>query len=52
MIVCICANVSDKQIEQALKDGKDPVQDLGCCQNCCICKEHLLELQVNKDSGD
>lgn len=45
MIVCVCGNVSSKQIDEAIKSGHDTLEDLqielGVCCQCCRCKEFL-----------
>ena len=49
MVVCICANVDDKRIREALEKGED-LKDLNVCQNCCICQETVRELEAEHRS--
>lgn len=44
MIVCICANVSDRAIAQAVKEGAGTVDEItmttGACSGCRQCHGH------------
>lgn len=51
MVVCVCANVSDEQIKEVLERGEDPSEELGVCQNCCVCRDSIVELGLNTDLG-
>ena len=57
MIICLCANVSDKRIKQAILEGatfEDLQIDLGACIQCGCCKplidEMLEQAELNKHS--
>lgn len=48
MIICICANVSDKKIKQCLEENsgkissvKDLRQHLPVCEQCAKCKKDV-----------
>lgn len=50
MIVCVCNNISDREIVQAVELGSSTMEaltaDLGvatCCGNCRQCASELLE---------
>ncbi|HEY1058235.1 MAG TPA: (2Fe-2S)-binding protein [Limnobacter sp.] len=52
MIVCICANVSDRTIAQAVREGCQSVEDItmktGACSGCGQCRGHCqAELQAH-----
>lgn len=44
MIICICANVSDRAIAQAVREGAASVEDItmrtGACSGCGQCRGH------------
>ena len=44
MIVCICANVSDRTISEAVRSGCGSVDDIimktGACSGCGQCRMH------------
>jgi len=49
MIVCICQNVSDKAIRQALEDGAGSMQEIrtqlgvgSCCGKCLPCAKTIV----------
>lgn len=44
MIICICANINEEEIRQAIAEGLDPVKELGVCSQCCICRDAVVKL--------
>lgn len=50
MIICICANVSDKKIKQCLNENtsiasvRDLRQHLPVCEQCAKCKKEVSTL--------
>lgn len=53
MIVCLCANVSDRAIAQAVQGGSQSVEDIamqtGACSGCGQCRLHCQsELDAHK----
>lgn len=48
MIVCVCHNISERQIEQALYEGAESVETLsarlGACTGCGCCRETCQDL--------
>lgn len=44
MIVCICANVSDRTIAEAVRSGCNSIEDItmktGACSGCGQCRMH------------
>ncbi len=55
MIVCVCNNVSDREISQAVEFGAasmdDLQRDLGvatCCGQCHSCAKQVLETALSK----
>ena len=57
MIVCICQNVSDKAIRQALEDGAGSMQEIrsqlgvgSCCGKCNAFAKTLVRAHL-EDSG-
>ena len=54
MIICICNNISDKEISEAVKNGaKTPCEvykAYGCIPQCGSCKVEIQqELQTSKN---
>ncbi len=56
MYVCICNDVNDKQIKQAIKQGNDSLQKLQhcldvatCCGQCEDTVIEILEEEVEKN---
>lgn len=57
MIVCICQNVSDKAIRQALEDGAGSMQEIraqlgvgSCCGKCNAFAKTLVRAHI-EDNG-
>lgn len=57
MIVCVCNNVSDREISQAVKFGvatmEELQRDLGvaaCCGQCHSCAKQVLASALEKES--
>ena len=47
MIICVCANVSDKQVKSVLNEtcSLKAVRDqTGACKDCGICKKEIMKL--------
>ena len=47
MIICLCANMSNTEIEEEFKKGKSLEQimdETGLCSGCYTCKEELTIL--------
>ncbi len=47
MILCLCANISDKEIKQMLEEGKnlkEIMDETGLCSGCFTCKNDLIEI--------
>jgi bacterioferritin-associated ferredoxin len=49
MIVCVCNNISDREIRQAIDSGLDTIADLRrdlgvatCCGKCHTCAKEVL----------
>jgi bacterioferritin-associated ferredoxin len=45
MIVCVCNNISDREIRQAVDLGLSSMGDLGvatCCGKCASCARQVL----------
>ena len=49
MIVCVCNNVSDRKIRQAVHEGMSTMSELrdnldvgACCGKCHACAKHVL----------
>lgn len=60
MIVCVCNNVSEREIEQAVELGANSMADLRnqlgvatCCGKCHTCAKHVLKacLQESKPAA-
>jgi bacterioferritin-associated ferredoxin len=56
MIVCICHNVSDKAIRQALEDGAGSMQEIrarlgvgSCCGKCNAFAKTLVRAHLEDD---
>ncbi len=55
MIICICANVSDREIKRKASEGKsfeDIQNELGACCNCRICTKDIREIIKNEQRED
>lgn len=60
MYVCVCHQVSDKDIHRAVDRGVDTLESLGkelnvatCCGRCADCAKQVLhEAKSNQISGD
>ena len=57
MIVCICHNVSDKTIRQAVASGAESLQDVraqlsvgSCCGKCLPCAKTIVR-ECLEDAG-
>ena len=48
MIVCICANVSDRAIKKAMSEGSTTLEDLqidlGVACKCCSCVPEIRDM--------
>lgn len=47
MIICVCANVSDKQVKSVLNETcslKAVREQTGACKDCGICKKEIMKL--------
>lgn len=60
MIVCVCNNVSDKKIRQAVEEGMSSMAELRrhlnvatCCGKCHTCAREVLQtcLQQGKEAA-
>ncbi len=59
MIVCVCNNISDREIRQAVDLGLSSMDelrsDLGvatCCGKCAAYAEEVLNLHVERTAAD
>lgn len=53
MIVCVCKNVSNKDIINYLDingciDFNSLITDLDCCNNCSVCEHEIKDIIQNK----
>ena len=58
MIVCVCNNISDREIQQAVGLGVTTMEelrdDLGvatCCGKCFACAKHVLHESLHADAN-
>ena len=55
MILCVCKNVSDKQIKAAINSGSKDLKSIqektGACTDCKICYSDLKEL-IEKNTNE
>jgi len=52
MIVCVCANVSEREIRELLPMSVEEIMmKTNCAMNCGICFEQLLEIMATADGG-
>lgn len=55
MIICVCANYSDSEIESEISIGTDSLeklQSIGVCANCKSCEKQVIDILNNKLSSD
>lgn len=57
MIVCVCNNISDREIRQAVELGVKSMEelrdDLGvatCCGQCFACAKHVLNESLHEQA--
>lgn len=59
MIVCVCNNVSEREIEQAVELGARTIADLrndlgvaSCCGKCHTCAKQVLKASLQANAED
>lgn len=59
MYVCVCNNVTDKQIIKAAEEGASSLEDLSeelnvatCCGRCATCAKKVLREAHNREQMD
>lgn len=55
MIVCVCRNVSEREIRRACRKGAHTLADIqvetGACTNCHACKTAVLECLAKSEEA-
>ena len=55
MIICLCNNISEKEIDEAISRGSSKVADvyeaLGCKPQCGSCMDYIKDMIVVKSNN-